>query len=118
MSKLKKQLEELAKVEGINSAIVVGRDGFVIDGVANGAAMDTEAVGAVVSTGIGSSEVMGRELNVGDMTQAMLEYDGGIIVTSFLGMDAILAVVADLKANLGMVRYQVKKRIPDILKAL
>ncbi len=118
MSKLKKHLEELAKVDGINSVIVVGRDGFVIDGVAHGAEMDAEAVGAVVSTGIGSSEVMGRELKVGDMTQAMFEYDGGIIMTSFLGAEAILAVVADLKANLGMVRYQVKKQLPEILKTL
>ena len=118
MSKLKKHLEELAKVDGINSVIVVGRDGFVIDGVSNDADLDAEAVGAVVSTGIGSSEVMGRELNVGAMTQAMLEYEDGIVVTTFLGEDAIFAVVADLKANLGMIRYQVKKYVPDIIKAL
>jgi len=118
MAQLKKHLQDLARVDGINTVIVVGRDGFVIDGVSNGAKLDTEAVGAVVSTGLGSAEVMGRELKVGKMTQAMVEYKDGVIVTNFLGDDAILAAVADFKANLGNVRFQVKKIAPDIVKSL
>ena len=48
MPSLKDTLSDLIKVEGINTAVVVGRDGFVIDGVTNGAGMDitnaTEAI--------------------------------------------------------------------------
>ncbi len=117
MSKLTKHLQNLAKVDGINTVIIVGRDGFVIDGVVNGAKLDIEAIGAVVSTGLGSAEVMGRELKVGKITQAMLEYKDGIVVTNFLGENAILAAVADFKANLGNVRFQVKKNAPEILAA-
>ncbi len=118
MASLKAQLSDLIKVEGINAAVVVGRDGFVIDGLTNGGALDIEAVGAVISTGIGSAEVMGRELNVGAMTQGMVEFQDGIIVMSFLGKEAILAVVAGVNANLGNVRYQVKKRTPEIQAAI
>ena len=118
MASLKQQLNDLLKVEGINAAVVVGRDGFVIEGLTNGASLDVEAVGAVVSTGIGSAEVMGRELGVGTMSVGMLEYDQGIIEMSFLGREAVLAVVADSNANLGNVRYQVKKRHPDLVAAL
>ncbi len=71
-------------------------------------------MGAVISTGIGSAEVMGKNLEVGAMSQGMIEYQNGIIVMSFLGKDAILAVMAGLKANLGNVRYQVEKRTPDL----
>ena len=74
--------------------------------------------GAVISTGIGSSEVMGRELEVGAMTLGMVEYDDGLIVMALLGEDAIVAVVADLNANLGNVRFQIKKRLKAIEKAL
>ena len=35
MSQLTDLLSELVNVEGINSAVVVGRDGFVIEGVAS-----------------------------------------------------------------------------------
>jgi uncharacterized protein len=118
MADLKSQLRDLIQVEGVNTAVVVGRDGFVINGVSNGANLDIEAVGAVISTGIGSAEAMGRNLNVGAMSQAMVEYKDGIIVMSFLGSDAILAVVADINANLGNVRYQVKKKSPEIQAAI
>lgn len=118
MVSVKQQLRDLVNVEGINTAVVVGRDGFVIEGVTDGTNMDIEAIGAVISTGIGSAEMMGRELNVGVMSQGMVEYKNGIIVMSFLGLDAILAVVADLNANLGNVRYQVKKRSPEIQATL
>lgn len=117
MSNLKDLLSDLTKVEGISTAVVASRDGFVIEGVSGGKG-DMEAVGAVISAGVGSSEVMGRELSVGEMTQSMVEYAGGAIVTTFLGTDAVLAIVTDLKANLGNVRYQVKKRAPEIEKAL
>ena len=89
--------------------MVLGRDGFAIEGMTNGTQMNIQAVGAVISTGIGSAEVMGKNLEVGAMTQGMVEYKDGIIVMSFLAKDAILAVVAGLNANLGNVRYQVKK---------
>ena len=118
MSSVKQQLTDLTKVEGINTAVVVGRDGFVIEGVSNGSGTEIEAVGAVVSTGIGAAEVMGRELGVGAMSVGMLEFKGGIIEMSFVGREAILAVVAGSEANLGNVRYQVKKRTPDLEAAL
>lgn len=111
-------LEELVNVDGVNAAVIVGRDGFVIDGVSNRGSLETETVGAVISAGTGSSEVMGRELNVGSMTQGMMEFSDGLIIMSLVGLGAILAVVADTKANLGYVRFQIKKRIPEIEKAL
>ncbi len=111
-------LEELVSVDGVNAAVIVGRDGFVIDGVSNSGSLETETVGAVISAGTGSSEVMGRELNVGTMTQGMMEFSDGLIIMSLVGIEAILAVVADTKANLGYVRFQIKKRIPEIEKAL
>ena len=80
--------------------------------------MDIEAVGAVISTGVGTAEIMGKELRVGPMSQGMVEYKDGIIVMSFLGRDALLACVAGTNANLGNVRYQIKKRSPDIEAAL
>lgn len=117
MSELKEMLTELTRVEGVSEAVVVGRDGFLIDGAGNGS-VDSEAIGIVISSGIGSSEVMGRELGIGGMSQGMLEFDQGVIMTSLLGTEAILAVVADLSANLGNVRYQVKKRSPEVQRAL
>ncbi|MEW6368160.1 MAG: roadblock/LC7 domain-containing protein [Acidobacteriota bacterium] len=117
MPSTREVLNSLVKVEGIASAVVVGRDGFVID-AAGGAGMDVEAVGAVISTGFGSSETMGQELKIGKMGQVMAEFDNGVLVSAALGQDAILAIVTSASANLGNVRYQVKKHIKDLEKSL
>lgn len=111
-------LKELVELDGVTTAVIVGRDGFVIDGVSNSGKMETDTVGAVISAGTGSSEVMGKELSVGFMTQGMMEYSDGMIMMSLVGNEAILAVVANPKANLGYVRFQIKKRMPAIEKAL
>ncbi len=113
MVSIRSLLHDLVSVDGINTAVLISRDGFVIEGVTTGK-LDTEAVGAVVATGIGSAEVMGRELQTGEMTQTMLEYANGVIVMGVLGDEIILAVVAELGASLGNVRYQVKKMRPKL----
>jgi predicted regulator of Ras-like GTPase activity (Roadblock/LC7/MglB family) len=115
---LKQQLTELVKVEGIVMAVVVSRDGFVIDGVSNGNSLELEAVGAVVSAGMSSGLVMGKELQLGAIQQTMAEYERGFIVAMLLGEAGSLAVVADLKANLGHVRYHIKKHAAAMVASL
>jgi predicted regulator of Ras-like GTPase activity (Roadblock/LC7/MglB family) len=117
MASLREQLEDFLHVEGITTVVVVGRDGFIIDSAAAGS-FNIDEVGAVVSTGMGSSESMGADLGVGDMQQGMLEYDGGIVFMNALGEDAIFVLVARPNINLGMVRLQIKRRIDGIKAAL
>ncbi len=110
-------LNALVAVQGIEAAVCVGRDGFVIEAAA-AAGSDVDAIGAMVATGLGSAESVGRELNVGGLSQAMMEYDQGVIVMTAIGSDAILAVVAATSASLGNVRLQVRKRRVELEAAL
>ena len=118
MASLREQLSDLIKVEGIKTAVIVGRDGFVIEGITSDSGIDIEAVGAVISTGLGSSEVMGKELKVGELTQGMQEYSEGVLVMSALGKEALLCLVCELGSNLGMVRFQIKKTGPTLLASM
>ncbi|UCH94646.1 MAG: DUF4388 domain-containing protein [Candidatus Aminicenantes bacterium] len=117
MASLREQLEDFLQVEGVSTVVVVGRDGFIIDSASTGS-FNIDEVGAVVSTGMGSSESMGGDLGVGDMQQGMLEYDNGIVFMRALGEDAIFVVVASPNVNLGMVRLQIKRRSNGIQAAL
>lgn len=117
MASLREQLEDFLQVEGVITVVVVGRDGFIIDSAATGS-FNIDEVGAVVSTGMGSSESMGVDLGVGDLQQGMLEYDAGIVFMNALGEDAIFVLVARPNVNLGMVRLQIKRRINGIKAAL
>ncbi len=114
---LKRILGDLAKVEGVNAAAVVGRDGFIIEHVAN-IQMDVDALGAMASTSVGTSEAMGIELGKGNFEQVLVELEKGPIMLSVISQNEILAIVAEHGSNIGRIRYEVKKNKDRIAAAL
>jgi predicted regulator of Ras-like GTPase activity (Roadblock/LC7/MglB family) len=108
-------LQTLTKVAGIHEALVVGRDGFVIEHVGD---MDADSTGAVISTAIGATEAMGSELEQGVLFEMMAEYKEGTVIVAPIGPDAILGIAADETANLGAIRHAVKKNLRELEKAL
>ncbi|MDP8228068.1 MAG: roadblock/LC7 domain-containing protein [Candidatus Electryoneaceae bacterium] len=117
MAELTSLLEELADANGVKSVMIVSRDGFVIDSVTN-EDIDAEAIGAVVSTGVGSAKMIGDELQVGDLNQTMLEYENGVVWMSVVGDEVVLAITVDIDANIGNIRYKLKKLSPEISNCL
>lgn len=113
---LKKSLVTLSKTEGVRAVVLLSRDGFIIDSQIS-ERVDVEAIGAIISSNTGSSEVMGRNLGLGIFNQAMVEFEGGVVLVT-LTSDLIMAVVADPSANLGALRYNVKKLTPEIIKSV
>ncbi len=109
-------LRDLLKLDGVEATLVASQDGFVIDSSSN-SDLDMEGLGAMVAMAIGGAESMGREFELGSMEQYMVEFQRGKVLIATAG-DAILAVVADDNAVIGSIRYNVKKTIPDIAKAL
>ncbi len=114
---LKQILGEFLKIDGVSAAVVVGRDGFVIESAASGK-MDIDALGAMASTGLGTSEAMGRELGKGELRQMLVELDQGPIVMSPLSPDELIAIVASNEANVGRIRYELKKNRDRLVAAL
>lgn len=118
MANLKQLLTELASLDGVSAAVVVSRDGFVIESASSKQGIDHDALGAVVSSTVGATESLGKGLGLGDLTNVMTEYSSGIVVVNALGEVGALAIVADVKANVGNIRYNAKKRASDIEAAL
>ena len=114
---LKQILGEFLKVEGVSAAVVVGRDGFVIESAISGK-IDIDALGAMASTGMGTSEAMGNELGKGNLDQMLVELEKGPIILSPLSSDELIAIVADSTANVGRIRYELKKNKERLIAAL
>ncbi len=114
---LKQILSEFLRLDGVSAAVVVGRDGFVIESAISGK-VDIEALGAMASTGVGTSEAMGQELGKGQLSQMLVELENGPILLSPLSTDELIAIVADGGANIGRVRYELKKNRERIIAAL
>jgi uncharacterized protein len=114
---LKEILQEFLTEEGVTAVFVAGRDGFVIESAVS-KQMDIDAVGAMVSAGLGSAEAMGKELDRGEMIQTLVEMANGPIILSPLSKDEMIAIVGDTSANSGRIRYVLKKSRDRIIAAL
>jgi hypothetical protein len=114
---LRQILGEFLRLDGVTAAVVAGRDGFVIESVVAGD-IDVEALGAMASTGMGTSEAMSNELGKGEMHQMLVELENGPILLSPLSEDELIAIVANANVNVGRIRYELKKNRDRITAAL
>lgn len=116
MTNIQKILAEFTNIEGVHTACLVGRDGFLLDSLAR-SGIDAEMIGAIASSGFGSAESMGMQLGQGDLSMTMLEYGNGPVLFSPVGDEAFLVIVADKDTNLGWIRIAIKKNSKRIQEA-
>jgi len=117
-SALRVVLTDFTRIEGVQSAVIVSKDGFVIDMVHSGeATFDPDSLAAMITTLYGASLRLGEELNLGDLDMVTLEYRNHYILVEDVG-EALVAVLADKRAILGRIRYELKKQRDRIRSAL
>jgi predicted regulator of Ras-like GTPase activity (Roadblock/LC7/MglB family)/CheY-like chemotaxis protein len=116
MATTREILSELSKLENIEAVCLVARDGFLLDSIAR-SGIDREMIGAIASSGFGSSDSMGRQLDKGTMLISMVEFEKGPVLLAPIGADAFLVIVADKEANLGMIRLKLKKHSHELALA-
>lgn len=113
MTEIQKILAEFTNIEGVHTACLVGRDGFLLDSLAR-AGIDSEMIGAIASSGFGSAESMGTQLGQGDLRMTMFEFANGPVMFAPVGEEAFLVIVADQETNLGWIRISIKKNSKKI----
>lgn len=109
-------LSGFIEINGVKSVALVGRDGFVIESVTT-EAVDMEALGAMVATAIGTTELLGKEFDLGLISQYLVEFEKGKVIITSAGNE-ILALFTDGDAVIGGVRFAVKKRLDELLQVL
>jgi predicted regulator of Ras-like GTPase activity (Roadblock/LC7/MglB family)/ActR/RegA family two-component response regulator len=113
MTEIQSILAEFTNIEGVHTACLVGRDGFLLDSLAR-AGIDAEMIAAIASSGFGSAESMGNQLGQGDLRMTMFEFENGPVMFAPVGEDAFLVIVADQATNLGWIRISIKKNTKKI----
>ncbi|MBA3557453.1 MAG: roadblock/LC7 domain-containing protein [Gemmatimonadaceae bacterium] len=94
--------------EGVAAAVVLGRDGLLIDGQAT-AGIDTEGLAAVVPAVLTSSEELGGHAGGITLNTCVLEYEEQIIIICSLTADAILLVVANENADIARLLFELRR---------
>lgn len=118
MAGVKDQLREMLRVDGVKTAVIVSRDGLVIDAVARESGTDVDGIGAVLTNGLVATNTKGNDLAVGNLSQSIEEFDNGVLVVSSLGDYSVLCLVCDQGVNLGMVRFQIRKAAPLLSRGM
>ncbi len=106
-------LEDLLKVPGINAAVVISRDGFVIEATGGFKALDLDALGASLAYAINGIQRMGDQLQISAFRDMTVEYGQAMIIARPVG-DAVVALVAPDASQLGIIRYSIKRLIEEL----
>ncbi len=99
--------------EGVEAAVVLGRDGLLIDSQAV-AGVDPEDLAARIPSIIGAADDLGTAASRGPLTTAVLEHRNGLAVVSVLSEDAILLVLVRPQANVGQLLFELRRNRENI----
>src|SRR3954463_8313052 len=86
--------------EGVEAAVVLGRDGLLIDSQSV-PGMDAEDLAARIPAIIGAADELGASVSRGALVTSVLEYGDGLAIISILNADVILIVFVRPETNVG-----------------
>ncbi len=99
--------------EGVEAAVVLGRDGLLIDSEAAGH-VNAEHVAAHVPSIVQFADEYGAAAERGALQTAILEHERGMSVVCCLSEDAVLLVLVQPSANLGQLMYELRRNRANI----
>ncbi len=94
--------------DGVEAAVVLGRDGLLIDGQAL-PGIDIEHVAAHVPSIIGSADDFAAAAGRSPLVTTVLEHADGLAIISVLSADAVLLVLLQPAANAGQVLFELRR---------
>src|ERR1700686_2733000 len=118
MVDLKQTLGRFLWIPGVRQAILVGRDGLLIEGLTRDGKDDMEAVGAIMATGLSTAEALGQEISRGNVVGVLMEFEHGLVSVDPLGDFALMVTLSDNASNIARVRHLIKTSRNEILEAL
>ncbi|PYP77733.1 MAG: hypothetical protein DMD35_14020 [Gemmatimonadetes bacterium] len=94
--------------EGVEAAVVLGRDGLLIDSQSI-PGVDAEDLAARIPAIIGAADELGAAAVRGSLMTAVLEHHSGLAVISVLSADAVLFVLVRPQANIGQLLFELRR---------
>ena len=114
---LEKILEDLKATGGIEASVVASRDGLVI--YSNTAAKEhDDNFAAMSATMLGAAETATTELRKGIPERIIVESNKGKIIATGAGPKALLVVLTEPNASLGLILGEVAKASEKIREVL
>ena len=113
MASIRDLVGAIRQSEGVEAAVILGRDGLLIDSqVVPG--LDAEDLAARIPAIIGPADDLGKAAARGELVTAVLEHKTGIAIVSVLSPDAVLFVLVRPEANVGQLLFELRRNREQI----
>jgi predicted regulator of Ras-like GTPase activity (Roadblock/LC7/MglB family) len=93
-------LDEVTSADGVISAVVLGRDGVVLESSTRDTNEDPEAIAALSRDAIIAAERMTSDLGKGNLIMGILEFSRGMAIIANISRFSKLIVLAQRGSNL------------------
>ncbi|HLB71629.1 MAG: roadblock/LC7 domain-containing protein [Candidatus Methanoperedens sp.] len=114
---LEKILNDLKNIGGIEASAVASRDGLLIYSTVSGK-LHAETFAAMSATMLGAAETATAELGKGIPERIIVESKDGKIITMGAGSKALLVVMTEPDAGLGLILIELAKASEKIKQVL
>ena len=108
MASVRDLVAAIRQRDGVEAAVVLGRDGLLIDSQAMDG-VDPEDLAARIPPILAAADDLGAAGGRGEMVTAVLEHAGGLALVSALNADAVLFVMLSPSANVGQLLYELRR---------
>jgi predicted regulator of Ras-like GTPase activity (Roadblock/LC7/MglB family) len=99
--------------DGVDAAVVLGRDGLLIDHQAD-AGLDAESIAAHVPSILVHADELAAAAGQGHLFTAVHEHAGGTAVIAAMSPDAVLLVLLRPAADLGALLFDLRRHRANI----
>ncbi|HEX6615739.1 MAG TPA: roadblock/LC7 domain-containing protein [Gemmatimonadales bacterium] len=113
MTELGQVVQSLAAREGVEGALLLSGDGLPIQHAAR-RELDAETVAALAATVAQHAARLGEGAGRGDLTTAVLEFAGGLVVLARAGACDWLAILAGADADIGPLLFDLRQHRPAL----
>ena len=108
MASIRDLVAAIRQRDGVEAAVVLGRDGLLIDSQVV-AGLDPEDLAARIPTIIASADELGAASGRGALVTAVLEHRDGLALVAALTSEAVLFVLLSPRANVGQLLYELRR---------
>ena len=117
MPSIRDLIAAIRQREGVDAAIVLGRDGLLIDSQAK-PGLEAEDLAARIPSIIAAADDLGQASGRGELLTAVLEHGNGLAIVSVLSGDALLLVLVTQRANIGQLLFELRRNREHIAALL
>jgi predicted regulator of Ras-like GTPase activity (Roadblock/LC7/MglB family) len=117
MAGLARVVRDLAARDSVEAVVVLSADGLPIEHAA-ARSFDAESLAALTATVVHHANRLGQGAARGSLRNALLEYEGALLVIAQLGAGDCLAVLAAPGADLGPLLYDLRQQRPALAALL